>query len=310
MFGFPWKTNKTWVFYPQTANNTFGIAFNVPQKCNTVSILGLGAGGGGGGGRGSAASTIASGGGGGGSGGIVRLQIPRIFLPDLLFLCVGTGGAGGTGGTAANGSAGTAGGITYVSLAPNNTSSNILLRSNTGSAGGGNGGTATTGGTGGAAATITTNTNQGWGNIALWLSLAGIIGAAGGDNGTIGNDITPLASIPLGTGGAGGGGCLADNASSNYGGSILANGLFSTVAASPGAGNDKLIVGGHFRLKPLLSTGGTGGPGTVGAATVGGLGGLGGYGSGGGGGGGTSGAGATGGKGGRGGDGLIIITAW
>lgn len=256
-----------------------------PRGTTLTYILGIGAGGGGGGGQTRALAASGGGGGGGGSGGIVRVAIPTIFLPDILFIQVGLGGARGNAGAS-----GTAGGITYVSTVPSASGSDfLLLKSSNATAGGGGGGSAGTGGTGGAAATVATNTQAMLATAGIWSAIAGVAGVNGG-NATSGTNITLLQTKPI-HGGCGGAGTNTSN--TNFSG-----GLITTAGIIPPIGT---ASGGYNNFKPFYSTPGCGGD-SNGTSTAN-EGFPGGIGSGGGGGG----SGVTGAPGGRGGNGYVLI---
>ena len=268
-----------------------------PKYATLVDIIIIGAGAGGGGGKTGAAGTARGGGGGGGSGAMCRFIIPAKLLPDLLYVQPGIGGAG----AAADGT-GTSGGNSYVALAPNISTQNLLQKSGGTAAVGGSPGTAATGGAGGAGET-TTNFTFGapWASLCNGIAVAGQTGGTGGAHtGAAGTAITWATGSLIISSGAGGGGTPTGN--TDYaGGDITGGGLILPTVpgglAAAGAGNPGVIT---WRPQ-FMSSGGSGG-GTAGASGTAGRGGDGGPGSGGGGGGGV-----TGGAGGRGGDGMVII---
>jgi hypothetical protein len=119
-----------------------------PNNVKFIHFYMLGGGGGGGGGR-ATSVTSRTGGGGGGSSSISSGIFFANLLPDILYIQVGIGGSGGT--STLNGSSGT---VSYVSIQPNTTTSNVVLVS--GKAGDGGGQSA---GTAGIAGTIFTKGN-------------------------------------------------------------------------------------------------------------------------------------------------------
>lgn len=289
-------TNITeWVFFTNGTTNSWQI-WQKPKNCKFISILAIGGGGGGGGGTTGAQNTNRAGGGGGGGAGVCRVVYNSNILPDTLFIQVGPGGTGG----ASNGN-GAAGSISYVSVEPNLTVTNTVVRSSNASPGGG-----TAIGGAGAAATIVTQANMRVSYLGLFQANAGNIGAIG-TSAAAGSNIT-VSFIT--TGGAGGGG--ASSTLGFNGGNITGIGSIPTISGGvAGATNNgdsgfqtvRPSSNSHIG-PPIFFTGGAGGGGF--RTGIGGAGGNASYGCGGGGGG----AGTTGGVGGRGGDGLVIITSW
>lgn len=266
-----------------------------PRGCTMAFMLAIGAGAGGGGGHTAATATVRTGGGGGGGGASARLLIPMMFVPGTLYVQVGRGGAGG-----AVTSIGGSGALTSISIAPNLTQANSLLRSGTSQATGGGAGF-TTAAVGGAAETIGTVTVAPLSQMGLVQFVAGKIGAAGGVvGGGTGAANTIASAYQLSGGGAGGGSTPAAN-TEFAGGAQIGAGIWPSVAGGVAAGGKGQSAPSH---DPFMGYGGSGG-GTGGAGAAG-NGGKGGIGCGGGGGGG----GITGGVGGAGGDGLVVIICW
>jgi hypothetical protein len=271
-----------------------------PRGVSNILITAIGGGGGGGGGHSAAAGSAKGGGGGGASGGISRLYLPAIVVPDLLSITVGLGGTGGSATVA-----GSSGSQTIINITNSvNASQTYFLLANGG--GGGGAGTAAARGAGGTAAVISTSAAALFSNLGHQNFVVGMAGVQGGLTtlNSAGVSITYGTAAPYAviTGGAGGGG------RSGSGGSIspvagLGNVDYPTIAGGSSASSPN-GVGGYYRIKGFYSIGGGGGVGID--ASPGGNGGVGGPGSGGGGGG----AGTTGGSGGKGGDGIVIITCW
>lgn len=296
MFGIETKKENVKFFTAIGTNGTATRAHVWTKKRGVkfYTFICVGAGGAGGNGFSGVAGSARGGGGAGGSGAISRLRIHASFLPDTLYIYPGRGGRQG---------AVTTGELSLISLTNRTTATNLtanyLLRSGAANAGAGNNGTAGAGGTGGVAGTIDTNSGCPYAAWGEYISIAGIIGSAGGaQTGAIGVGVTaqPLPLIAA-TGGAGCGVSTTEyeggliNVSSGFIVPNLLGGL-----AGGGAGNK-----GFYLEQPLRLSGGTGGGSRNAAA--GGNGGDGNFGCGGGGGG----AGTTGGTGGKGGDGFIII---
>jgi len=303
-FGFPRSIRgDVQIFYGGQATDNIARHWKKPKNCTMLYMFTLGGGGGGGGGFSAAAGNTRGGGGGGGSGGIARLFIPALFVPDSLFIKVGNGGAGSTG----SGVPGTAGTRSYIFTRRGSsvTAENVMLVSSNGTANGGGAGTGAAAGSAGASVSATSITQARGTCFGIFLSQAGVAGAAGGvHTGANGADKNPLLSAYVG-GGCGGGGVGTAN-TNTAGGSgtgqvdshpFIQGGFVGT--RDPQAG--LTLWPPHY---PFCASGGTGG-GSNGTGT-GQRGADGGIGCGGGGGGG----GVTGGGGGRGGDGIVIIAAW
>ena len=274
-----------------------------PRNVTMVGILAFGPGSGGGGGFTAAAGSARGGGGGGASGRHTTLIIPAYMLPDILYVCVPTGGKGGAAGVA-----GTAAVRTRISLVPNDitTFTNLICVTGQSDIGGGGAGTGAAAGSGGAVGSGSVLTDALGHSYALtFVGGGGQGGAAGGvQTGAVGVAIAIGTASLYRTGGAGGAGTGTAN-TDFAGGAITGLGQLPGIAGGLAAGGNGNP--GYFSERPVqwFSTGGTGG-GSNGATGVGGAGGRGNYGSGGGGGGG----GVTGGPGGDGGDGLALIWAW
>ncbi len=270
---------------------------------SSVAIFAVGTGGPGGNGA-VGANSLAAGGGGGGSAGQSVWHSSGLWLPDDLFISVGTGPIAG--GTAV---------ASRVAIAPSTIANDTILFAN-GGANGGNAAAGTAGAAGGAGAisTIATNPLAGMGVAQYLAGQVGIIAGAA----VAGAALTlPVTGLVI-TGGTGGGGLPAAAAAGTAGGSFTVAGAFPSqiggagpaAATTPGAN-------GSNGFQPIANLqyfyGGTGGSSTHGSATGAGLGagkgGAGSYGSGGGGGGGALTAG-TAGVGGRGGDGLVVIASF
>ena len=255
---------------------------------------------GGGGGFSAAAASARGGGGGGGCGAVVRVTIPLILLPDILYIQVPLGGAGGAAGAVG----GSATANAWVSLRPSSAlNQTILARGSEGSlATGGGAGTGAAGGAGGAGSGV--SSQKTFAALGQFAANSGLTGAAGGaQTGAVGTAVAWGATTLMLCPGAGGAG--VGTANTAFAGGAITNGGTDLVPApaggvvSGGAGQD-----GFSLWLPLAFSGGAGGAshGTV----TGGKGGDAGIGCGGGGGGG----GVTGGAGGRGGNGLVIVHCW
>lgn len=280
-------------------------AWQVPQ-CSFVYFWIQGGAGGGGGAFSRAAGVQGGGGGGGGTASLTRLIIPRIFLPDTIYMLIGNGGAGGAAGVA-----GSSGVSTFVCVQPDYTGSNNLYNIGISFNGGGGGaGSGTAGGTGGAAGPIA-DTSSAFAHFGIGQYLSGTAGTSGGTSGSASSSgLSASVRISEGRGGAG----IISSAGS--GGGVNASGIFP--AYNPGA-NPGLDGWDFYAPQPLMTADVWGitpeplgmvvYPGCGGGsqnATAGFNGGNGIHGSGGGGGG----AGTTGGTGGKGGDGFVIATWW
>ena len=291
-------SENTYVFYatsPATSLGNFQ-AWTIPPGVSALHITAIGSGGGGGT---AAFGTNRSGGGGGAPGGVVSVTVPRIMLPDTLYLHIGQGGAGGIG----NNIAGQPGIISYVCIYPEINNGCILVQSSLSRPGGGQYGNATAPG---GLPTLTTGVTFLEQNTLVGATQAQTIGTA---------TTTNISYVGLLTGGTGGGSTDAGTGAA-AGGTILMSGISDTnaITSIPGglASTTAGVNGGdgnpgYFSWKPFIATGGTGGGGSGAAGTVGGNGGDGAYGCGGGGGGPGKVAGFSV-RGGNGGSGLIIIT--
>jgi len=278
------------------------VVWNAPSGIGMIAYVLCGGAGGGGGGCSAAAGTSRGGGGGGGGGGMWMAVIPKIVLPDTLYIMLGAGGAGG-----AADSNGSSGGISYISVAPSTSQGNLITSASVGGYGGK--GTTTAGGLPG-----------GWpdgGNsegilapfkVAAASKMA-ILWQYGGTGGytTAGGSKVWSTGVPyFCPGGAGGGGASAGGTSYAGGGwSASAGELPASIPGGVAPGGDG--IGGMCQILENKLFHGIGGAGGAGHATASaGAGGGGAPGCGGGGGGG----GVAGGTGGKGGDGFVIITAW
>lgn len=217
--------------------------------------------------------------GGGGSGAISRLTIPALFIPDRLYVQVGTSGAQNS-----------AGAESFISSQEMSTAvGDLFLVSGAAAA------PAVSSTTGGAAETIATSALCKLSTFGIATFIAGVAGANGGNAPSIaGSNAAVLSNIPLSGGGGGGGG------GSNSGGNITGAGIYPTILGGSGTGNAG--NSGFTIYKPFVSSGGSGGSGgsiISGSGANGGAGGNGGIGCGGGGGGGgnVSGSGGIGGNG-------------
>lgn len=296
-FGFtPNGLGNTQIFNrPSTVDNTQWMTWQKPRGVTMCSILAIAGGGGGGGGFSAAATNARGGGGAGGSSGTSRLVVSLFLLPDRLYIQVGAGGIGG-----AAGANGTDGGLSYVSIAPNVTTTNNLILSINGALG--VAGSATAAGTAGAGGSASgTQPLAGLGNFNL---VSGQNGAAGGaQTGAVGAAIAIPATGLICQGGSGGAGTTSADFAGGLCTAIAGSWLSEQRPATPAAGTFN-GSGGPQIWKPFFSFGGLGGSSSN--TGLGGNGGYGAYGAGGGGGGG----GTTGGRGGDGGGGIVIITCW
>lgn len=268
-----------------------------PRGCNFVYMMVFGGGGGGGGGS-SGPNTARTGGGGGGSSVGSFGIFPASFLPDTLYVKVGTGGAGGL-----PQSSGGAGGTSYVSVRPDTTTINVILLCNGGGAGT-NTSAAGAGGGGNLAQSIL-------GNLGNTQTPSGfpanqVSGSSGGAN--TGGNGTLLTVNHIVSGGAGGGGASNTNVNGSGASASLTNTIYQDLVGGIGGGTNPGPHGvdgvlNNLNLSRILfqTTGGAGGG--ANGTGLGGNGGDGGLASGGGG----AGAGLVGGLGGRGGSGFVII---
>jgi len=285
---------------PSTVTNLQWQTWRFPRGRSMVSIFCVGGGGGGGGGFTGAASTARGGGGSGGSSAITRVLVPGFLLPETLYVQVGAGGqgVGSGGGTAGSGV------LSYVSIAPNTTASNIVAISGAAAAVGGGTGTAAAVGAAGTAGTIAVIGSMPLAGLGNFNMIAGQVGVAGGAvAGAVGTAQTiPVTSV-LCTGGSGGAGTTSADFAGGAFTAISNSWLSEQRPATPTAGSYN-GSGGLQLWEPFFSFGGGGGSSSN--AGIGGAGGNGAYGAGGGGGGG----GTTGGRGGDGGSGVVIIISW
>jgi len=281
---------------PVTANNTQWDVWRKPRGVSMCQMLVFGGGGGGGGGFSDVAGTPRGGGGSGGSAGFARAVIPIFLLPDILYIQVGAGGqgVGSGGGTAGSGQ------LSFISVYPANSGSNLVLGSG-GAATGGGTGTGSAAGAAGAAGS--TPAVQPFGGLGQFNALGGQAGVAGGvQTGSAGPSISLGTGVLL-TGGAGGAGTQsADFAGGGF--VALSTSYISEQRPATAAAGSFNGSGGPQLWTPFFSYGGCGG--SASDAGIGGAGGNGARGAGGGGGGG----GTTGGRGGDGGDGLVVIVCW
>lgn len=284
----------------QTSANSSGYAFNIPHTASMVNLICVGGGGGGGAGFASTSGTNRGGGGGGGSGYLGNFIIPRIAIPETIYVNPGLGGSGAVN----SGESGTAGTTTFVSTLPFavNAGPSILAIAPGGT--GGSPGTGAAGGTGGGSSgefpTIDNYALASFGFIKKASTPTG--GSDGGAPGAAGGALT---NRFIG-GGSGGGSVSSTNV-------LYDGGLITTHWNRIGANPLNTVYGPNGRdgqdgiqfLNPLFFTGGSGGRGSN--TSAGGKGGDGAPGCGGGGGG----AGLSpGGPGGKGGDGFVIISYW
>lgn len=285
---------------PSTVTNTQWHTWIKPRGKTMCNIICIGGGGGGGGGFTAAAAAARGGGGGGGSSAVTRVEIPLIFLPDMLYVQVGAGGQGvlSGGGTAGSGI------LSYVAIAPNTTATNVLAVSGAVAAVGGGTGTGAAVGAAGTAGTIATIGAMPLAGLGQFAFIAGQIGIAGG---AVAGAVGGAQSIPVTSvitmGGSGG----AGTTSADFAGGLITaitDSYLSQIRPANAAAGSFDGSGGFMHRAPLFSFCGLGGGASN--AGVGGKGGMGGYGSGGGGGGG----GTTGGRGGDGGTGIVIIVCW
>ena len=277
-----------------------------PRGARWIQMIGVS--GGQGGGAGINTGTTSGGGAGGQSGSQTLVQIPAMFVPDVLYIQAGQGGAGAT----TSGGLGGMGTITYVCIAPYTTfaAAGTFFFSTIGTAG--TAATATTGGVPGSAAGATGIGGCCLAGRGFFRSYAGQAGAAGGASNANGTNLTPPLTGLMVTGGAGGGGTIA---STPLGGNInsvaSASYFFPLPLFGGGSGSENLRVNGPSGFKSsnfLFNFGGTGGAGAL--TTAGGAAGAGGDGMpgcGGGGGGGANTTNPTIGKGGDGGPGFVYI---
>ncbi len=274
-----------------------------PKGCTMGFFWGIGGGGGGGAGWQAVAGTARGGGGGGGSGGICTLLIPLIFVPDELYVLLGTGGAGSN----VFGGGGINGGLTILSAVPALDPSNLFLQAGNGAAAGGNNGSATGGGAGGGGGTTPNISLASLAQNGFLQAYPGQTGKGGGaQTGAIGIAATIATASGIAMGGAGGAGTTnADFAGGTF--TTIVNTYISEQMSAAHAAGSVSGPGGILVQPPrgpLWSI--SGGGGSSSNAGVAGAGGNGLCGGGGGGGG----AGATGGRGGTGGTGMLVAVCW
>lgn len=309
LFNFTDITANHQIFYTNGSGDAWQ-TWQKPKNVGWVYITCIG--GGGGGGSSPNSSGNQAGGGGGASSSLTKILIPSNLLPDLLYIQVGPGGAGGT----ASSENSVDGSLSYVSILPSKTATDVVIASGTAAAGRGLRGTSTVGsGQGGAGGTAFTSAVGILSELGIWQSIAGRGGSDGGYT-TFGQSVLGISGGIILTGGAGGGG-LATGGIDYQGGSISTVGLVPSLtggAAGGGAGRSGYATVIPNRLlysstkNPMIFTGGSGGGGNATISGGGGNGGNGQIGCGGGG----SGAidGGTGRVGGRGGNGLVLITTF
>jgi hypothetical protein len=303
VFGLPLSPQYDIATFAAGSSSSYQTWFK-PRGRSMCNIYCIGAGGAGGTGVVGAAST-AAGGGGGGSGAQSIMNIPLMFLPDVLYIAVPPGPESG------------AGFSTTVAVQPSGIDHNIVCYAGSGAAGNNaSGASAGTGGTAGGIMTVAGAPN--WFQFGQFV--AGQAGTNGGTTGA-GVDLTVPATGVRTRGGTGGAGLGAGGSAGSAGGSVSGLPAFSQYPAQGGGlapANSTSPPGNGSHGFMVMSAGrifypGTGGGSTHGSATAGGLvqssGGSGSYGCGGGGMGGALTA-STAGKVGRGGDGLVIITCW
>jgi hypothetical protein len=301
-----------------------------PRGITMVHMTCISGGGGGGGGYCRATLTSGSGGAGGACSGITTLLIPAIFLPDILFVQVGTPGLGGTGSatTGTVGQSGSAGSNSYISMGHNSEASvpSLILQSGIVTPGGGGGGILVGSPNGGIVPTVVTIATLGpivkYGmvNANGVATNAGIVGAVGsvGYAGVGSNNGNQWQTIPFTPGQGGAGIASGSTTALNGGGLNLINvfelpdmglysgpsqGAFTYNGGSPASNANIHGNPGIQIMKPLMGTGGLGGASSNSGS--GGNGGSGAIGCGGGGG-----AGLISGNGGNGGSGYVAIVCW
>lgn len=249
--------------FPGTTNGLWAI-WSKPRGCTMAAIMCIGGGGSGGTGVVGAAST-AAGGGGGASGNQTRVQMPLIYLPEVLYISAGA--------PAIN----LAGATSSVGIKPDAVANHLIATAT----GGGKGGNAAgaTAGSAGAAASVNTLAQNPLAGTGLHTALAGQAGIIGGTTVAGANLTLPVTGL-ICCGGTGGGGLPAGGASGTNGGSYTVpavpspfppqpGGVGPSVAtnpAEPGASGVRNAVSGLF-----FHYGGCGGSSTHGTATGGGL---------------------------------------
>lgn len=260
---------------PASAVGTQWKPYFVPEWATTIDILCIG---GGAAGASGATGAGSNGGSGGGSSGQTKVTVPAHLLPKVLYVSVGAGGR----------TSGGAGMLSYVSIYPNTTATNVLAVS---------GNAAATIASGGTIATIA--------NMPLahmWGQYSMIAGQAGqAANTGAGSSVALPVTGAVCTGGAAGAGTTVSASGGAF--TAVTNSFFSLIAPVQATAG-KSGSNGFNPIRPFFSFGGCGGgslnPGTGGA------GGKGAWGAGGGGGGAGT---VAGGVFGEGGDGYVSITA-
>ena len=257
------------VFFANGVNSYH--TWNKPSNCQFVHFFVLGGGGGGGGGQGSAAGNARRGGGSGGAAGGTVSLIPSAYLPDMIYIQVGSGGSNGIGGTTnSNGGAGT---LSYIMVSPDTskTAANVIIQSGDAAAGGGNSGVNS--GTAGIAGTIWSFTSNIFNDIGLMSPFAGQAGVLG----QISPVPTSISISGITSGGAAGAGMIGSTAQA--GGSVNAGGYIPTMLGGPAGGSaSSTTAGGNgsgafmtfnpnsvgYSSGQLIFTGGAGGGGSDG----------------------------------------------
>ena len=290
--------------YVFTSRNTGKAVWNKPPGIIGLNILCIGAGGGGGSGAAVAGASTKAGAGGGGSGTITSVSILSMFIPETLYIRVGTGGAA----TTVSSQNGTAGTSSSVSTAVDFNDDFYYIAI----AYGGNGGIATTGGgvslgSTSPAVTAPTIANMPLASCGMYSMIDGRSGPSGGQLTVGGSSFTLQGSILSG----GGGGGSASSAGVLYApGSTSVNQNINDSIRLPVISSSQSLIDGNGTtlFKPIFcSFGGSGGWASDTGITY--DGGKGGIGCGGGGGASSLTAFANG-MGGAGGDGLVIISCW
>lgn len=247
-----------------------------------IMCMGGGAGGYGGGVFGSSQPAPA-----GGSGAVSKGLFPANFLPDTLYINVGTGSIGGLGVSANSQNPSLSAGRSIVAVQPTASAVSTILASGTAAA---NGLTAES------SFTITINTTVA--GLMHYGTIVSLAGQAGGVTTPFGSNMITAGAVGSATT-ASAGTTIAASAIGNYPTPSIAGG--STGAPGTNGAN------GVWSWNPMYGLGGAGGGGST--TGTGGNGGNGAYGCGGGGGG-SAATGFTGGNGGKGGDGLVFIATF
>jgi hypothetical protein len=248
---------------PSTSQNFGWYALSLPVNKTMVSMYCMG--GGGGGGLAYSGATAGGGGGGGGGAGSSSLLVPRILLPDTVFIKVGAGGVTLSTGPGSN---------TTVSWIPNPTTARDSFCLGIGGSVGGSG-TFSAGGAGGVGGSVSNPlSHAALASVGIYSSWAGADGGAGN---TVASGAASYVTLQSCNGGTGGGG--ANVTTFSAGGAIAAQSVYPIVSAT--TSKAQFGTDGYTLRKPFYSVGGTGGAGSH--DTAGGNGGKGGIGSGGGG---------------------------